>query len=143
MSKYKVDVFFYGSYINFDVLAEVEIYERSYQVAWLPNYKLVISPLANLAKDQSFVTLGIATKLNHDELNRLYIEHARDKLGGNYLPEAVLVYISRNSMMPALSYISHEMEAARPETEYVDRILRPARKYGFPSHYLEHIESFR
>ena len=142
MSKPYVDVFFYGSYINFDVLAEVDIGERPYRTAWLPSYRLVIAPLANLAKDRTAVAFGIVTGLNHDELERLYVEHAQGKLGGTYLPEAVLVYTDENVAMPALTYISHDMEAGQPEATYVQRILRPAQRYGFPESYLDHIRSF-
>ena len=143
MSKYLVDIFFYGSYINFDVLAEADIDERPYQVASLPHHKLVISPLANLVKNQTSVAFGIVTKLSHTELERLYIKHARDKLGGTYLPEAVLTYTAIHAMRPALTYISHDMKPAHPDPAYVDRILRPARKYGFPKSYLKHIASFK
>ncbi|MDJ0756288.1 MAG: gamma-glutamylcyclotransferase family protein [Ardenticatenaceae bacterium] len=143
MSQVQVDVFFYGSYINFDVLAEVHIDERPYQVAWLPNHKLVISPLANLVKDLSAVAFGIVTKLNHDELTRLYVDHAQDTLGGVYLPEAVVVYTDTQTMRPALTYISHDMAPAKPDPAYVDRIYRPAKAYSFPSSYLAHIASFR
>lgn len=142
MSKLKVDVFFYGSYINFDVLAEVDIFERPYQIAWLPNHKLVISPLANLIKDNTSTAFGIVTKLAHDELERLYVEHAQGKLGGTYLPEAVLVYTAENLLMPALTYISHDMASGQAANDYIQRILRPAQKYQFPESYLRHIESF-
>lgn len=143
MSEYQVDVFFYGSYINFDVLAEASIGQRPYQVAWAPNHKLIISPLANLIKDAASTAFGIIIKLNHDELDYLYIEHAQGQLGGTYLPEAILTYTASNVIVPALTYISHDLEPATPDPAYVDRILRPARQYQFPESYLNHIESFK
>ncbi|ETW98547.1 MAG: hypothetical protein ETSY1_18335 [Candidatus Entotheonella factor] len=143
MPRHPVDVFFYGSYINFEVLAEVNILERPHQVAWLPGYKLVISPLANMVPDPSSTAFGMMTQLDHDELDRLYGEHARKRLGEIYLPEAVLVYTGANVMRPALTYIAHDMAPARPAPDYVDRILRPAQGYGFPSDYLAYIESFK
>ncbi len=136
-----VDVFFYGSYINFTVLQEADIGARAYQVARLPNYKLVIAPLANLVPEEGFVSYGILTQLNPVELERLYREHAYKKLGGIYLPEAVLVYTDTRVMIPALTYIAHDMETAKPDPAYVARILGPARDYGFPPQYLAHIAS--
>ena len=143
MQVHPVDVFFYGSYINFEVLAEVDIQRRSYLTARLPEYKLMIAPLANLVEDPAHVAFGIVTQLSHAELERLYTEHARNRLGGIYLPEAVLVHTDANKMMAALIYIAHEMQPAPPDPDYVDRILRPAQNYGFPDHYLDHIASFK
>ena len=140
---YKVDVFFYGSYINFDVLAEAGIEEREHEPVRLPGYRLVIEPFANLEADDASQAYGILTKLSHDELYRLYQEHAREKLGVAYHPEAVLVFNIDNALMPALCYRAHEMEPATPEPDYVDRILHPARDYGFPADYIEDIESFK
>ncbi|MGA8262763.1 MAG: gamma-glutamylcyclotransferase family protein [Arenicellales bacterium] len=143
MSGRRVDVFFYGSYINFDVLNEAGIYERPFQAARLPGYRLEIAPLANLVPDDGSQAFGILTRLTHLELDRLYLGHAREKLGGTYLPEAVLVSNIENRLMPALCYISHDMEWSDADPAYVNRIARPAREYGFPADYVEYIESFK
>lgn len=142
-NEYRVDTFFYGSYINFSVLREAGIEERHYEPARLPGYQLVIEPLANLVHDSGSQAFGILTSLSHRELEDLYTGHALKKLGGLYLPEAVLVFTNDNAMHPALTYISHDMEAAKADSDYVGRIFQPAREYGFPPEYLEHIESFR
>ena len=63
----------------------------------------------------------------HKELARLYA-HAKDILGETYLPEAVLVVARDGKWRPALCYICPEMEARPPERDYVDRILKPARR---------------
>jgi hypothetical protein len=42
-----VATFFYGSYINRDVLREVELVPERFEVAWLPGYGIPIQPLAN------------------------------------------------------------------------------------------------
>lgn len=141
--EHRVDVFFYGSYINFDVLAEAGIDTRPYDLVRLPGYRLHIGPLANLVADDAHQAYGILTGLTHSELGTLYGEHARKKLGGEYYPEAVLVFNIRNALMPALCYLSHDMAPASPDPDYVDRILDPAREYGFPEDYLESIESFK
>ena len=142
MHSHSVDVFFYCSYMSFDVLAEASISERPHRVASLPGFKLVISPLANLVRDRSSVAFGMVTRLDHRELDRLYSEHARERLGGVYLPEAVLVFCEAGLLMPALTYVSCSLVPAPPAPEYVERILRAARVHGFPSEYRAHIESF-
>ena len=93
MIEYTVDVFFYGSYMNFAVLKEVDISERAFTVGCINGYQLSISPLANVTVKPEASVYGIATRLTHLELDRLYLEHAKKKLGGEYLPEAVIVVV--------------------------------------------------
>jgi len=142
MSGYRVDVFFYGSYINFDVLAEVDIDARDFQVVSLPNYKLTIGPRANLEKSATSTSFGIVTQLTHAELDRLYSEHSQKILGEIYLPEAVLVKNESDTLIPVLTYICNDMTPAKPDAAYVKRILKPAKNLGFPEDYLKHIESY-
>ena len=44
----RVWVFFYGSYINFDVLQEAGLVPGEWEVARLPGFDLEIAPRANL-----------------------------------------------------------------------------------------------
>ena len=141
MSQHAVNVFFYGSYMNFDVLAEVGIAEREYQVAYLSGYRLWISPFANLVSDNAAETFGILTQLTHAELDRLYIDHAKGRLGAIYLPKAVMVHLGDAEPIPARCYISHSVETKHPDPDYIERILAAARKYKFPPTYLNHIVS--
>ena len=60
---------------------------------------------------------------------------------GAYLPEAVLVETDAGAK-PALCYIAHEMEPAPADPAYVERIVGPARGYGFPASYVAKLEAF-
>ncbi len=143
MREHAVNVFFYGSYINFKVLKEADINKRAFEVGRINGYVLTISPLANLSYKNEGIVYGIVTQLTHSELDRLYQDHAKGKLGGDYLPEAVTVYQLNGVYTPALCYISHHMKARKADPAYVARILKPAIEYGFPKWYLAHIESFK
>lgn len=134
-------VFFYGSYINLNVLAEVDLRLPEVQVASLSGFELRIAPRANLVPSEGNVVWGILCQATHAELERLY-RHAREVLGQVYLPQAVLVRTIGGAYQPALTYVSPEMPAAPAEPDYVRRILNPARDYHFPAAYLAHIESF-
>jgi hypothetical protein len=107
----KVWTFWYGSYMNPAVLAEVDLRPESFEVARLDGYDIRIEPLANL--------------------------------GAVYLPEAVLGQTRELAWRPALCYIASAMEPRPAERAYVERILRPARDFGFPSWYVEKLEGFR
>jgi hypothetical protein len=137
-----VRVFFYGSYINRAVLAEVGLSPGSWEVAKLGGFDITIAPLANLVRSERDLVYGILATATHDELRRLYA-HAQEVLGGTYLPEAVLVETDEGMVCPALCYISPSMEPAPAAAGYVDRIAGPARDYGFPDWYVERIERCR
>lgn len=142
MTEPAVWVFFYGSYINRKVLAEVDIAPDVIENAVLHGYDLVIRPLANLVPSDRHQAHGILTQATHTELHRLYVEHAQGVLGGTYLPRAVLCRLPSGDVRPALTYIAHDMPARPAEPAYVHRILEPASEYGFPDWYLDHIRSF-
>lgn len=134
--------FFYGSYMNFDVLREVNYLPKRWEVARLAGFDIFIRPRANLVHSDQNSVYGILATGTHAELSRLY-GHARDVLGETYLPEAVLTEALDGKWKPALCYICPEMTPGPASNDYIDRIVIPARKYSFPGWYVEHLESFR
>lgn len=141
-SESHVAVFFYGSYMNPSVLEEVALSPSELRVARLSGFDIQISPLANLVPSDQHQVYGVLAELTHSELDRLY-HHAEHVLGGRYLPFPVVTHDQEGVLMPALCYIAPELEGADAEPAYLDRILAPARRFGFPSWYLERLESFR
>jgi hypothetical protein len=75
-------------------------------------------------------------------LKRLYA-HAEHVLGGVYLPEAVLTVTPDRTLRPALCYISPSINTKPAANDYIDRIVGPAREYGFPTWYIDRLERFR
>src|SRR5215471_380234 len=142
MGEPKVWTFFYGSYINFHVLKEVDFVPDRWEVARLGGFDIQIQPRANLVRSERHCVYGIVATATHHELSRLYA-HAKDVLGETYLPEAVLVETWEKQLRPALCYIAPHMRSKPATRDYVDRILNPARDYRFPDWYLKRLESFR
>ena len=136
-----VDTFFYGSYMSPRVLRESDLSPSRIDVAQLPGYDLTIGPLANVVPSPTGTVYGVVAPATHAELDRLYA-HARDVLGGVYLPHPVLVLLEDGRPSPALCYIAPELPAAPASRDYVTRILEPAREHGFPEWYLRRVESF-
>jgi len=139
----KIWVFFYGSYINLDVLKEVDLIPGEWEVARAPGFDLRIAPRANLVRSDRHTVWGINATATHAELARLYIDHAKGILGETYLPEAILTFTRDGKLRPAMTYICPQMDPRPADPAYVERIARPARQFGFPDWYLERIESFR
>ena len=141
MDEPEVVAFFYGSYINPAVLREVDLVPNRVEVARLPGFDIVIRPLANLVPSDQHTVYGILATATHGELERLYA-HARNVLGGVYLPQAVLAHTLSGQAEPALCYIAPELDGRPASADYVSRIVEPARTYGFPSWYIRRLESF-
>ena len=138
----RVAVFFYGSYMNFDVLMNLGISKREYHVGQLPGYELTIGSAANVVKNGLERVFGIVTQLTHDELDTLYSSEAQAKLGAQYMPEPVLVMTANRNIVPSLCYIAYDRVAGLASAAYIDTILSAARKYDFPQSYIHHVESF-
>ena len=138
----RVWVFFYGSYMNFDVLGEVDLVPDRWEVGRLAGFDLRIEPRANLVRADGAVVYGILATATHAELGRLYA-HAGEVLGEVYLPEAVLVETLDGTWRAALCCLCPDMEPRPADPDYVERIAGPARALGFPAWYLDRIESFR
>lgn len=141
MDASKVTTFFYGSYMNPAVLREFDMVPDRIEVARLPGFDIVIRPLANLVPSDGDTVYGVVVNPTHAELDHLY-SHARDVLGGTYLPQAVLVYTQSRTAEAALCYIAPELSGAPASADYVEKITRPARAYGFPDWYIGRLESF-
>jgi hypothetical protein len=138
----KVWVFFYGSYMNPDVLRQVDLAPGEFLPGRLAGFDLVIGPRANLVRSDRSAVYGVCVQATHPELDRLYA-HAQTVLGETYLPEAVLVELLDGTLRPALCYICPEMARKPADAGYVDRILAPAERFEFPPWYLERIRSFK
>lgn len=142
MTTPEIWTFFYGSYINLDVLIEVNYRPREYEVARLPGFDITIQPLANLVRSERHTAYGIVATGTHTELDHLY-DHAENVLGGRYLPEAVLVQTMTGRWMPVLCYIAPQLSGGKATEDYVQRIVTPAKEHGFPDWYIKRLESFR
>lgn len=85
----EVWTFCYGSYINLNVLREVNYVPEKWEVARLAGFDIRIRPRANLVRSDQHSVYEILARGSCAELGRLYA-HAKDVLGETYLPEADL-----------------------------------------------------
>jgi len=132
-------VFFYGSFINLNVLREYDIEPPMIDVGVLKGYDISVAPLATLVENPERSVYGIIVRVEHEKLDRLY--------GGDwvkhYTPEAVLVETSTGEEVPALCWISSLGEKAPAKGSYLDKMVKAGKKHGFPSDYIDRLEEFR
>jgi hypothetical protein len=110
MTAPSVWTFFYGSFINLEVLEAQGLVPERHEVACLSGFDIRIRPLANLVRSERHCVLA-------------------ETLNGTF--------------RAALCYIDPSQEPAPATGDYVDRIVGPARDFGFPAWYIERLESFR
>jgi gamma-glutamylcyclotransferase len=136
----RVWTFFYGSFMNSEVLAKADVKATETQMARLDGWDIKIAPRATLVPSAGRSVFGVLAQLAHSDLDKLY---TKDWFGfGTYLPEAVLVADSAGRFVPALSYIAWEMEGGMPSAEYIEKVVTVARQFNFPEWYVTHIKSF-
>jgi len=131
--------FFYGSFMNREVMAKANHVLDRWEVATLPGFDLRIAPHANLIPSAGRMAFGLLTPMTHAKLDRLYGSQSR---GEEYLPESVLVLRGDNSYRAATTYLVSDMEPGTPDQDYLEMIAKPAQEYGFPDWYVEKIRSF-
>lgn len=139
MDEPRVWVFFYGTFINPEVVEKAGAALHEVEVARLPGFDIDIGPLANLVRSDQSTVYGVIAQMTHADLQKLYTM----AWVGTYLPEAVLVQTRDGRLVPAMTYIKPSMHREQPAEEYIDRIVEPGRRYGFPQWFLDRLESFR
>jgi len=136
----RVWTFFYGSFMNPEVLAKADVRPTEAQMGRLDGWDIKIAPRATLVPAGAKSVFGILAKLTHTDLEKLYI---KDWFGfGIYLPEAVLVADAAERPVPALSYIAWEMEGGSPSPEYIQKVVTVAQHFKFPDWYIDRVKSF-
>jgi len=143
MSERKIQVFLYGSAINLDVLVDAGLKKRAFAPASLAGFDLLVQPVANLVESGDGVVYGILANFTHTEIETLVSNHSPKLTDAVYSPEPVIVRTRGGKIVPALTYIAENMPAEQADSAYIDRILKPAKNYGFPKWYMDRIESFR
>jgi hypothetical protein len=126
MAEPKVWTFYYGSFINLDVLKQVGYTPDRFAVARLSGFDIRIQPLANLVRSDRHSVYAIVALAAREELRRLYSQ----EWVGTYLPEPVLVETLEGKWRPAFSYIAPSPATTPATNDYIDRIVMPARQHG-------------
>ena len=132
MSDRQIDAFFYGLFMDLDVLRKSGVEPTNIRRASVPNFALRIGQRATLISSAGTRAYGILMSLSHEQLDKLYgapgLEH--------YHPEAVLVQTLDGVATAALCY--NLIKAPGPDErnpEYAIRLQGVLRKLDFPAEY--------
>jgi hypothetical protein len=136
MSDPRIDVFFYGLFMDADILREAGVTPLNPRKARLDDFALRIGGRATLIPILSASAYGMLYALSQSELDRLYAGPGLEQ----YRPEAVRVRPLEGEATPALCY--NLPEAPHPEErnpEYAARLQQTLGKLGFPPEYIASI----
>jgi Gamma-glutamyl cyclotransferase, AIG2-like len=129
----KVNVFFYGLFMDMDLLQQRGLAPSNPQVACLDGYDIESRDRATLILNAAERVYGMVTGLTHEEIGTLYAEPSVL----DYRPEAVLVTLEDDRQVPALCYNLPNVTGSRRNTAYAVRLLEVAKTLAFPGEYLD------
>jgi hypothetical protein len=129
-------VFFYGLFMDPQVLERKGVRATDPKVARLEGYRLRIAARATLARDPAETVYGILTHVPADDLRRLYADASvRD-----YRPEAVRVTLGDGQGVEAVCYtLPPPVERFEPNPTYAAELYSLASRLGLPEDYLAKI----
>jgi gamma-glutamyl AIG2-like cyclotransferase len=132
MAPRRADVFFYGLFMDQDLLRAKGLAPEHVEPASVAGWALRIGRRAALVPDASARAYGMIASLTLDELQRLYAEPGLQ----TYEPQAVLAHLAGGGIVAALCYnLPEPPSAADYDPEYADKLRAVARKVGLPDAY--------
>jgi gamma-glutamyl AIG2-like cyclotransferase len=136
MAARRVDVFFYGLFMDHQLLEGKGIQPVDVRVAAVPGFRLRVGERAALVPAPDAEVYGVLMKLSHADLDRLYSEASVQA----YRAEPVLAVDPNGAAVAALCYNLPEPPApGEHNPEYAAKLRALARQVGLPSDYVSSI----
>jgi hypothetical protein len=136
MDQRRLDVFFYGLFMDRQLLEDKGIQPVEVRFAAVRGFKLQIGTRAALVPTPDGEVHGVLMKLSHAELEQLYSEPGVQA----YRPEPVLAIASNGATVAALCYNLPEPPSTDEQNaEYAGKLRSLARRIGLPEGYVTSI----
>lgn len=132
----RIDVFFYGLFMDAQLLREKGIHPVDSRQAAVENFQIRIAQRATLIPSNGNVVHGIVFSLTHDEIHNLYA----DPSVSMYRAEAVLARLPNGNSIPCLCF---NLPTANPTDEknadYAAKLRALATRLNLPDSYIKKI----
>lgn len=133
---YLRSVFFYGLFMDVDILRAKGVAPSRVRTAAAPGFALRLGARATLVPDASATSYGVVMDITPDELDRLYAEASVSA----YKPEAMLVRVDDGSWIAALCMTLPTPPAPHESNpEYARKLRALAERLELPAGYVESI----
>jgi len=131
-----MEVFFYGLFMDKDILIKNGISPSNPRKGYLNNYTLKIGNRASLIQCKKEKAYGIIMTINDEEIIKLYAEESV----ADYIPEKVEAVTETNEYLTATCYnLPPELLTGTNEL-YAKSLYELAKRLNFPIEYLSRIE---
>lgn len=123
-------VFFYGLYMDEEILKSKGVNPRNKQLVKAENYRLRIGKMATLLRDNSSEVYGIVYSLTYEEIDKLY----KDLGLVEYVAEVVLVQTleDKKEMATLCCILLNPPRDKEFNDVYVESLLKCMEKYKLP-----------
>ena len=136
MDKRRIDGFFYGLFMDGDVLKGQSVTALNPRKAYVDDFELCIGRRSTLVPNEGARSYGVVYALTHQDLDRLYSSPGLRE----YYPEAVVATTLESQSLPALCYNLREKPGRHEANpEYADELRAVLARFSFPSDYIESI----
>ncbi len=130
----RADVFFYGLFMDQDVLRAKGLAPEGAELASVSGFTLRIGRRAALVPQASGRVHGVVMSLTLAELEQLY----SDPSVRAYRPQAVLAHLASGGTVAALCYnLPQPPSPAERNPEYATKLRAVSVKVGLPAEYVE------
>jgi hypothetical protein len=137
MNPRQIDGFFYGLFMDVQVLRHSGTKPSNFRRAYVTDFALRIGQRATLVPSPGARAYGMLISLTHAELERLYSAPGLE----GYRPEAVVAHASDGESIPALCYnLVQAPEPHERNPEYAMRLKSVLENLGFPGEYVESVK---
>lgn len=133
----RVDVFFYGLFMDEALLREKRLDPQNRRMASLENFALVVGARASLVPSQASRVYGVVFSLDKDEVDTLY----SDDSVSAYRPESVIANLVDGTVARALCYnLPTPPSKEERNPQYVSKLRKLAEKISLPQSYVASIQ---
>jgi len=137
MQPRQVDVFFYGLFMDQELLRSKGLEPQNSEIASVSGLALRIGQRAALVPDERGKVYGIVMSLTLDEVEHLY----SDPTVQAYRPQAVLARLASGGQVAALCYNLREPPLpSERNPDYAAKLRVVAEKVGLPGEYVEQLK---
>jgi hypothetical protein len=136
MSGTMVDAFFYGLYMDENILRDKGVQPRLARKAAVPGYRLRIGKRATLIPQFGTQVLGMVFALSHPEVHSLYAGAGLDM----YRPESVIAVFENGSFAPVTTFNLVEPPAEDEKNpDYSAKLRVLLERLGFSDDYIRSV----
>ncbi len=133
----RADVFFYGLFMDQDLLRGNGLAPESPELASVPGFALRIGQRAALVPQAASRVYGVVMSLTLAELERLYSQPSVQ----GYKPQAVLAHLANGGVIAALCYnLAEPPLPTEHNPEYATKLRAVGHKVGLPTEYISSLQ---